>query len=130
MRSALLLSAACCLLAGCGAGARQASIAAAPTSTTATSGCLPPARARRALARGRADIASIRRLARAARPSRPALERLTNRFLLDIAYLDAYTRNDLIDRAVGALAGSCPACFQAVEAMRPIPAIAAGEPCR
>lgn len=123
------------LAAGCGGS--HASVSSTVSSSTAprtttTSSCRAADRAR-ALARIRADLAALRRAA--AEPTRdtlaggPAVNRATDRFLLDVntAPLDNLVRNRLIDHAAAALVGSCEQCFQALEASRPIPAIAQGD---
>jgi hypothetical protein len=55
--------------------------------------------------------------------------RLTDRFLqeVDTAPIDSLTRNRMIDHAAAAVSALCPQCFQALEADRPIPAIASGD---
>jgi hypothetical protein len=119
-----VLCAAGALAAGCGGGR------AAPPATSTT--CARKAQAR-ALARISADLASLRKAA--LRPSRdtlagsPAVSRATDRFLLDVstAPIDNLARNRMIDHAAAALVGSCEQCFQALEAARPIPAIAHGD---
>jgi hypothetical protein len=118
---------------GCGGGS-HGSTAAATTARAHAGGsaCRPAAKAR-ALAKIDADLAALRRAA--AKPSRntlaggPAVNRATDRFLLDVgtAPLSNIVRNRLIDHAAAALVGSCQQCFQALEASRPIPAIAQGD---
>jgi hypothetical protein len=117
----LLLAAA---LTGCG-GSHAAG-------TTSTAACVQRAQAR-ALSRLRADLAALREAA--AKPATntldggPAVNRATDRFLLDVstAPVDNLVRNRMIDHAAAALVGSCEQCFQALEAARPIPAIAQGD---
>jgi len=107
------------LLAGCGGSAKVAS-------------CTSP-KEQRALARLDADIASIKRAA--AQPvtdalkGGPAVNRATDRFLLDVETLpiDNLQRNRMIDHAAAMLVGSCEQCFQALEAERPIVNIAHGD---
>jgi len=71
----------------------------------------------------------MRRIASAAHPAQPELSRLTDRFLLDAAYLGPYSRNRLIDHAAAAAsAGGCHNCFEALEAARPIPALKYSSP--
>ena len=90
----------------------------------------PCARAVRATARLKADVEVIRTAAR--RPTRntlmgnSAVNTATDRFLLDLAHapISQLARNRFIDHAAAALVGSCEQCFQALEAGRPIPAIA------
>jgi hypothetical protein len=55
--------------------------------------------------------------------------RLTDRFLQDVdtAPIDNLARNRMIDHAAAAVSALCPQCFQALEADRPIPAIAHGD---
>ena len=55
-----------------------------------------------------------------------AASRLTDRFLQDVdtAPINNLTRNRMIDHAAAAVSALCPQCFQALEADRPIPAIA------
>ena len=106
------------------------------TTTQAAQPCDPAAQAR-ALARLKADVAALRRAA--AKPTKdtlagsPQVSRLTDRFLLDLARapIGNLARNRQIDRAAAALHGACQQCFQALEAGRPIPAIAHGDrgPC-
>jgi hypothetical protein len=126
----LLLAAA---LAGCGGSGSPP----APT-TTAQPAKLTQTCARRAtaqaLAKLRADVVALRRAA--ATPSKntldggPAVSNATDRFLADLnsAPIDNLTKNRMIDHAAAAVVGSCEQCFQALEAGRPIPAIAHGEP--
>jgi hypothetical protein len=130
LRRRLLFLLAAALLAGCGSG--QAHTGSSSSSIRAAPKCDSRARAR-ALAKLRADLSALRRAA--ARPAEntlagsPAVNRATDRFLLDVdtAPLDNLVRNRLIDHAAAALVGSCEQCFQALEAARPIPAIAQGE---
>ncbi len=113
-------------MAGCGGGAQ--------TSTTCTS----PKQVR-ALAQLRTDVAALRRAAAHPGPDtlhgNAAVNHATDRFLLDVATapVDPLVRNRMIDHAAAALLGACEQCFQALEAQRPIPAIAhahQGEACR
>ena len=114
------------MLAGCGSTA--ASHSAQPPS------CTKPAAAR-ATARILADVAALRRAARL--PTRSTLDgsaavnHATDAFLRDVetAPIDNLTRNRLIDHAAAALAGACEQCFQALEASRPVVAIAHGGGC-
>jgi hypothetical protein len=113
------------VLAGCGGGFHHAA------STSARS-CAQRAQAK-ALRRLQNDLADLR--VAAARPAKSALKgnsatnRATDRFLHDLetAPLDNLVRNRLIDHAASALVGACQQCFQALEAERPIPAIAQGD---
>ncbi len=78
------------------------------------------------------DLASIRTAA--GRPSRdklkgsPAINQALDRFLLDLARapIDLKAKNRMIDHAAAAVIATCEQCFQALEASRPIPAIAHG----
>jgi hypothetical protein len=78
------------------------------------------------------DLASVRTAA--ARPSRdklkgnPAVNAALDRFLLDLARapLNLKVKNRMIDHAAAAVVATCEQCFQALEASRPIPAIAHG----
>ncbi|HET7572133.1 MAG TPA: hypothetical protein VFJ77_05625 [Gaiellaceae bacterium] len=116
-RLALLPLAAAAILAGCGSGSREAQ------------SCEQKAEAK-ALARLNADVKALHAAALRAPGSSlagtPKVSRLTDRFLNDVntAPIDNLARNRLIDHAAAALAGTCQQCFQALEASRPIPAIA------
>jgi len=63
----------------------------------------------------------------------PAANHATDRFLLDLgsAPIGNLEKNRLIDHAASFVVGACQQCFQALEAERPIPAIAHGgaAPC-
>jgi len=104
-----------------------------PATTSGTTTACKPGERARALARLRADVAALRRAALA--PTKdtlrgsPRVSRLTDRFLLDLATapIGNLTRNRLVDKAAAALVGACQQCFQALEASRPIPAIAQGD---
>jgi hypothetical protein len=117
-------------LAGCGGSASRP---AAATATTARS-CQAPAAAR-ARAKLRRDVVLIRRAARIetrdSLKGGPAVNAATDRFLLDVARapIGLLEKNRFIDHAAGALVGTCEQCFQALEASRPIPAIAHGARC-
>jgi len=114
-----LVAAAAVALAGCGGSKHAQSSACAQRQ----------ARAVRVL---NADLVALRRAAD--RPTKDTLKgnaatsRATDRFLLDLAKspLDNLARNRMIDHAAAAVAASCQQCFQALEAARPIPAIAHG----
>ena len=56
----------------------------------------------------------------------PATRQATSRFILDLeqSTIDNLSKNRLIDHAAAAVAPTCDQCFQQLEAMRPIPAIA------
>ena|SRR5438045_1875182 len=115
--------AACCvaLAAGCGGGSKPAAKA-----------CRNVAAAR-ALKHLKADVAAIRRAAalpaKDSQAGNTATNRATDAFLKDVATapIGNLARNRLIDHAAAALTGSCAQCFQALEAGRPIPAIAQGQ---
>jgi hypothetical protein len=116
VRQALIL--VCCAvlsLAACGAAAKP--------KAAARKQCVSP----KAIAKLDADIAALRR----ARGREAAINRATDRFLLDVAPapITNLKRNRLIDHAVGALGGECEQCFQALEAARPIPNIRTGARC-
>lgn len=93
------------------------------------SACESPA-VQRALTRLEADLGSIKQ--GAALPVHDSLKgnapvnRATDAFLRDVALapLDNLVRNRMIDHAAALLTGSCEQCFQALEAERPIVAIA------
>jgi hypothetical protein len=129
MRRGLLLLAVLAL-AGCDSGVRSAS---RPAATTKSS-CRTAATVR-AETRLRADVSAIRRAAglktRDTLKGNPAINAATDRFLLDVARarVSLLTKNRMIDRAAAALLGECAQCFQALEAERPIPAIAHAGSC-
>ena len=56
----------------------------------------------------------------------PAVRRATSMFIddLDRSTIDNLSKNRVIDHAAAAVATVCEQCFQQLEAMRPIPAIA------
>jgi hypothetical protein len=56
----------------------------------------------------------------------PAVRRATSTFIddLDSSTIDNLSKNRVIDHAAAAVATVCEQCFQQLEAMRPIPAIA------
>jgi hypothetical protein len=119
-----LLALAAVALAGCGGSHRAAG-------TTAS--CTTPA-AGHALARIDRDLTALK-AAGAKHVSDtllggPAVNHATDRFLLDLAKapIDNLARNRLIDHAAASVIANCQQCFQALEAERPIPAIAHGEP--
>ena len=107
-------------LAGCGSGSKPPAQAAP---------CVSPA-AQRALKSLAADTVAIRSAANLPTQNtldgNPAINAATDHFLSDVqtAPIDNLTRNRLIDHAIGALVGECQQCFEALEADRPIPAIA------
>ena len=112
------------VLAGCGSSR---------SGTTTTATCRPPTETR-ALATLDDDLAALKAAGRQHAEDTllggPAANRATDRFLLDLARapIDNLARNRLIDHAAAAVVGNCQQCFQALEAARPIPAIAHGEP--
>jgi hypothetical protein len=91
-------------LAGCGGGSKKASCP--------------------ALLKLDREVTAMRAATTSAEASR-----LTDRFLRDVdtAPVDNLTRNRMIDHAAAAVSALCPQCFQALEAERPIPAIAQGD---
>ena len=117
-------------LAGCGGGSTSRPAA----SPTLAKSC-DTAAAARGRARLRRDVVAIRHAARLKTrdtlKGNPAVNVATDRFLLDMARapIDLLEKNRFIDHAAGALAGSCEQCFQALEAERPIPAVAHGGRC-
>ena len=115
LRAFALTACAALCLAACGSTTKH--------STPAKKQCVSP----RAVAKLTADIAAIRR----ARGNKAAINRTTDRFLLDVATspVTNLKRNRMIDHAVGALGGGCEQCFQALEAARPIPNIRTGARC-
>jgi len=98
------LALAALALAGCGAGAKKPSCP--------------------ALLRLDREVAAMRAAATPAEASR-----LTDRFLRDVdtAPIGNLARNRMIDHAAASVSALCPQCFQALEADRPIPAIAQGD---
>lgn len=130
LRRLPLLALAAAALAGCGGSHSAPGTTAA---TTSAASCRAAAKAR-AVKRLDADLAALR--VAGAKPTKnallggPAANHATDRFLhdLELAPIDNLTRNRLIDHAAAAVVGACQQCFQALEAMRPIPAIAHGEP--
>jgi hypothetical protein len=83
----------------------------------------------------RADVAALRRAAdlktRDTLKGNAAINAATDRFLLDVAKapIPLVEQNTFINKAAAALVGECEQCFQALEAARPIPAIAHGARC-
>jgi hypothetical protein len=92
-----------------------------PTSTAQVRCRADTARARKRLPRLRADIAAIRRAR-----THAVTSRATDRFIADAerSGISLTTENRLIDLAISASVGKCEDCFQALEAMRPIPSLA------
>ena len=123
MRKLLPIVLLLALLAGCGSTAKAPKKAASPC----------PA-AVRSEAKLRADIAAIRKAALTTPAESPAVNHATDRFLADVATapIGNLRRNRLIDHAMGALAGSCEQCFQALEAGRPVVTIrySGGKACK
>ena len=131
-------------LAGCGGGGGgKAEEAAPPAKTVAAapkSAVYPddPQVVARATTAGQrndlkqlwADTLAIRRAARMSKRTSlhgtPAVRRSTAAFLedLDTATIDNLSKNRAIDHAAAAVATVCGQCFQQLEAVRPIPAIA------
>jgi hypothetical protein len=84
---------------------------------------------RKALGTLARDIAAMRAASARARHTlkgTPATRRATSRFIADLerSTIDNLSKNRLIDHAAAAVAPTCDQCFQQLEAMRPIPAIA------
>jgi hypothetical protein len=77
-----------------------------------------------------ADTGAMRRAAARSEHSSlkgdPAVRRATSSFIddLDRSSIDNLSKNRVIDHAAAAVAVVCEQCFQQLEAMRPIPAIA------
>jgi hypothetical protein len=118
----LVLLCSVVLLAGCGGGSHPP---AAPKAKAKP--C--PAHVR-ALKKIDADLAALKTAGRAHVKDTllggPAANHATDTFLLDLETL-SFTRlemNRLIDHAAASVVGSCQQCFQALEAERPIPALA------
>jgi hypothetical protein len=117
------------LAAGCGGGHARTTTSTPPTtaSTVAARGDSPLARDYRRLF---ADVHAMRTAAANVKRSTllgtPAVRRTTSEFLddLDVAKLTLKAKNRMIDHAAAAVAPVCEQCFQQLEAMRPIPAIA------
>jgi hypothetical protein len=97
------------LAAGCGSSSKQ-SVACHRDS----------AQAKRSLPALNADIAAIRRAR-----THDATSRATDRFIarLEHSGLSLTTENRLIDLAIDGTLGKCHDCFEALEAMRPIPSL-------
>jgi hypothetical protein len=131
MRRYALLLVGVVLVVGCGGSTSRP----AARATAAAAKSCETAAAAWARARLHRDIAAIRRAARLKTQDtlkgNEAVNTATDRFLLDLARapIDLLEKNRLIDHAAGALAGACEQCFQALEAGRPIPAIAHGGRC-
>lgn len=103
--------AAVALLAACGSTAHVAKRPAKP--------CIS-AKAAKAIGRINGDIATIRTNALAGHVA--AVSAATDRFLNDVftSPISKVQQNRFIDHAAAALVGTCPQCFQALEANRPI----------
>jgi hypothetical protein len=130
-------------LAGCGGGGGSATPA-APVHTQPASQPRPavypddPQVIARATTPGQkqdlielwADTGAMRRAAakseRSSLKGDPAVRRATSSFIddLDRSSIDNLSKNRVIDHAAAAVAVVCEQCFQQLEAMRPIPAIA------
>jgi hypothetical protein len=133
-------------LAGCGGGGGSATPAApaAPAQTQTASQPRPavypddPQVIARATTAGQkrdlvelwADTGAMRQAAAKSEHSSlkgdPAVRRATSTFIddLDRSSIDNLSKNRVIDHAAAAVAVVCEQCFQQLEAMRPIPAIA------
>jgi hypothetical protein len=144
IRIALIGVSVALLVAGCGGeeGA-QAPTTTAPAPAAADSSASPnpfpddpqilaratTAKQRRALVTLAADIRRMRAASGKAHASlhgTPAVRTTTGRFIDDLqtSTIDNLSKNRLIDHAAAAVAVTCEQCFQQLEAMRPIPAIA------
>jgi hypothetical protein len=124
-----IVSLCAAIAAGCGgrSPSRRATARTTTPTTSSFSRCrTDSARAKRALPRLRADIAAIRRA-----PGHARTSVATDAFIADLerSGLSLLTENRLIDFAAEASVGKCRDCFQALEAMRPIPSLAHGS-CR
>ena len=124
MGRSLVLLCSIVLLAGCGGGSHHA---AATKTKPAAKPCPEHVRA---LEQIDADLAALKTAGKIHVKDTllggPAANRATDRFLLDLETL-SFTRlekNRLIDHAAAAVVGACQQCFQALEAERPIPALA------
>lgn len=111
------------LAGGCGGGS-AATTSAATTARSTTAACTSAAKVRRHVARVPHELAAVRRAARTG--SHAATSRATDRLLLDLGYLPPVRRNRVIDEAAAAVTSVCEDCFQALEAMRPIPSLKYG----
>ncbi|HET8605776.1 MAG TPA: hypothetical protein VFL66_01980 [Gaiellaceae bacterium] len=111
------------LVGGCGGGSAATTSAVTATRST-TAACTGAAKVRRHVARVPNDLAAVRRAARA--DSHAATSRATDRLLLDLGYLPPVRRNRVIDEAAATVTSVCEDCFQALEAMRPIPSLKYG----
>ena len=111
LRGTALLVALAVLAAGCGGGGKKAA--------STTTPCVSP-KAAKAIVRIDRDIAAIR--ASASKNRVAAVSAGTDRFMNDVftAPISNVQRNRFIDHAAAALQGTCPDCFQALEANRPI----------
>lgn len=112
------------LVGGCGGGGSAATTSAATATRSTTAACTGAAKVRRHVARVPNDLAAVRRAARTG--SHAATSRATDRLLLDLGYLPPVRRNRVIDEAAAAVTSVCEDCFQALEAMRPIPSLKYG----
>ena len=81
-------------------------------------------KARAHVSRVAGDLARLREAARSG--SHAATSKAADRFMLDVAYEPPRKENRLLDKAAALVVGVCDDCFQALEAMRPIPALKYG----
>jgi hypothetical protein len=116
------------LAAGCGSrsSAPATTSTAAPTTTRAHA----PMKLVRDYRKLYGDVHAMRAAAAKTTKSTiqgtPELQATTNAFLddLDRSALTLKEKNRMIDHAAAAVAGNCGQCFQMLEAVRPIPALA------
>lgn len=118
----LVLLSCAVLLAGCGGGSHHPAAAASKPK--------PCPEHVRALKKIDSDLAALKAAGKIHVKNTllggPAANHATDTFLLDLETL-SFTRlemNRLIDHAAASIVGSCQQCFQALEAERPIPALA------
>lgn len=143
MRLALALVLAT-LVAGCGGGNAPKTAAPAPTKAPTQQSAAPnpfpddpqilarttTQKQRRALDLLARDIARMRTASADSTAhtlkGTPATRKATSGFInhLESSTIDDLSKNRLIDHAAAAVAPTCDQCFQQLEAMRPIPAIA------
>ena len=143
MRTVVGLLALTLALTGCGGGGESAPATKPHPATTAARPAADnpfpddpqilaratTATQRRALGTLADDIAAMRAASAQARHTlkgTAATRRATSRFIVDLerSTIDDLSKNRLIDHAAAAVAATCDQCFQQLEAMRPIPAIA------
>jgi hypothetical protein len=103
------------LVAGCGGNS------ASHASGTSSRCRGASAQAKRELPRLHADSAAISRAR-----THAATSRTTDRFIADIehSHVSLTAENRLIDLAISGTLGKCHDCFEALEALRPIPSLA------